>query len=271
MKHFYSLFLMLFMPFVCLNVNAQEKGPANSNYRALESGALGFDLGTNGPGIHIATSISPNVLINTGINFLYLNYDSKIGYHIPDAYLADKQYALQAQITDIDVRLLNFKWLLEYYPSTRGIFSLVGGVFFGKSSIKIGGMIDRITDLQDNKIVSVSEGTVAAYPRFDMIDGAITVQPGADGKCRGSIVFGNNFRPYAGVAIGRTIAVRSPLGFKLEAGLMYMGDFTFEGEHLTVHQDKLEQSEKKYLINSNVFDISNLMLVFNMSLSFRLF
>jgi hypothetical protein len=276
MRHNYSLFFLLLMFVFCgTSLKAQGDG---GNHGLFEGGAIGFDLGLNGPGIHISTSLTPNFLVTAGINGLWLDYDSRLNHCVSHAYLPsnpakDNDFHFEGYISDLNIKHFNFKWLVEYYPNPKGIFSVAAGVFFGKSTVSITGQIEDYGTKEMTVIENGQETIINEYPVFDIIDGAITVKPNLNGSYKGSIIFGNNVRPYIGIGIGRTItsARRNPLGFKAELGLIYMGDFTFAGDNLIVDKEKLKKSETKYFVNSSAFDISNMMFTLNFALSFRLF
>jgi len=293
MKHLYTLFLSIL--FLCLSApyisaddhqNNDNSAPKvdqapkpQMHESSFERGAVGFNIGLQqGPGIHLSTTFTPNFILTLGVNTILMYYNTSLSFKIYEAYLQNgserlkltEDLPLEGKITDIDFKLLNFKALLEYYPRENGLVSFVGGAYFGHSAIQIGGKMN------ENSFNPVTIKGVSGYPVFDFLDGAITVKPSTDastkGRFIGSIIFGNIFRPYVGVGIGRTVSVRrSPISFKCDAGLMYMGAFRFEGDYIQVNEDELDKIKDDYLRNSNIFNLSNLMATVTVSLSYRLY
>jgi hypothetical protein len=184
--------------------------------------AIGVEAGLYGPGITLATSLSPNFKLKVALDrFSYqhngsfdLNVD---GYVQPvDGYVQNEAnpdvVELGGSLMNPKLDFMNGKIMLDCYPMRNGIFSLSLGVYAGNNSISVAGKINDFERLE-KKIV------------FDFEDAV--VQPDPNGSFSAKLKLGSTIKPYVGFGLGRTIA-NSRIGFKLDFGLVYQGDYKFD-------------------------------------------
>jgi hypothetical protein len=192
--------------------SAQAQGPFKDLAVGIEAGL------TTGPGITVATSLSPNFKLKAGID--YLGGTFKTDFDIkPDGFVQNDQdrtiIPLTGKLSDPKLTFTNFKAIVDYYPMKNGLFSLSAGLYAGANSISLSGNIDNYAN--PNVV-------------FDFED--IIIKPNSDGNFDGKIKLGNAIKPYFGLGLGRTIA-NSRLGFKFDLGLIYQGEYKFESKNVT--------------------------------------
>jgi hypothetical protein len=104
---------------------------------------------------------------------------------------------------------------------------------------------------------------------FDFEDA--TVKPNLDGSFEAKLNLGDMVKPYVGIGLGRTIA-NSRIGFKIDLGLVYQGDYSFdESKNVSLSDTGMSRVNKL----AEDFDVPSWVLkcwpMVNFSLSYRLF
>jgi hypothetical protein len=245
--------ILLSVTIVCSFIFSVEKVQAQAPF---ENFAVGLELGTYGPGITLATSLSPNFKLRAGLD--YLGYTYKTDFDIdPDGFVEGNHdmsdIPLTGSLFDPKLKFANLKAIVDYYPMKNGVFSISAGFYAGANTISMSGKINNYTN---NQVV------------FDFED--IIIKPNSDGSFDGKIKFGNTIKPYFGLGLGRTIANRR-VGFKFDLGLIYQGDYKFESEQITSSQN-LTSKASSFTDDNNIPSwVMNLWPVINFSLSYRLF
>ncbi|GHT09783.1 hypothetical protein FACS189432_07160 [Bacteroidia bacterium] len=226
---------------------------------AFENWAIGVEAGTYGPGITLATSLSPNFKLRAG--FDYFGYTAQMDFDLEaDGVLENNSsvdnISLTGSLSDPKINFSNFKAIVDYYPRKNGIFSISAGLYAGSSAITASAKIDNY-----QRLVDANGGPII----FEFED--IVIKPKSDGSFDGKIKFGNFIKPYFGLGLGRTIA-NSRLGFKFDLGLIYQGDYTFESDQLS--SQKLTSKASSLMEDSDIpSSVLNFWPVINFSLSYR--
>jgi hypothetical protein len=229
---------------------------------AFENWAVGIETGTYGPGITVATSLSPNVKLKAGLD--YFGYTNKTDFYIePDGFLQNNpsvnNIPLKGSLFDPQLKFINFKAIVDYYPMANGIFSVSAGFYAGSSAISLSGKFD---DYQ--KLTQQHGGAIL----FDIED--ITIKPESDGSFDGKIKFGNAIKPYFGIGLGRTIA-NSRVGFKFDLGVIYQGNYKFESDQV-VNASILSSKMSSLTDDTDIpAGLLKIWPVINFSLSYRIF
>jgi hypothetical protein len=203
------------------HVQAQSKSQG-----FLKSWAAGVELGTYGPGITIATSLTPHIKLRGAIDYFSITADaSLLGDFEADGSLVSntqRTIPLTGSFYDPQLKFSNFKAILDFYPMRNGIFSFSAGVYLGSSAFSLSAKID---DYQS--MVNQAGGDIV----FEYED--LIIKPNKDGSFDGKLNFGNKVKPYFGIGLGRTIA-NSRVGFKFDLGLIYQGEYKFTSSNESV-------------------------------------
>jgi hypothetical protein len=235
----------------------------------FEQLAVGVEAGTYGPGITLATSLSPNFKLRAGLDLLRYKYtgidlfgfkDSGVWDISPDGYLPsdpETTESLNGTLFNPKLAFTNAKLIVDYYPKKNGVFSLSAGLYAGSNSVSLNGKIENYTNPD---VVFDYHGCV--------------VKPNADGTFEGKLRFGNAIKPYFGLGLGRTIA-NSRVGFKFDLGIIYQGNFGFENNKNFNSNTATNQINDQMKEWSEDFGVPVWVLkcwpMINFSLSYRIF
>lgn len=185
----------------------QHAEPAKS--RGIGSWGVGINSGTYGLGGSFIIKIHPHLIVRAGYDYAGYTYES-------DDMTLDVEYGgneFSAKINSLGIDFGNAKLLLDYYPFENGVFSLTGGVYMGKSKVKLDGN---------------------APGKFELDD--VVIQPDSKtGYFDASLVMGNTFKPYFGLGLGRTLANKR-VGFRFDLGVVYQGHYKVESNYATNEQ-----------------------------------
>jgi hypothetical protein len=227
-------------------------GQAQSAFQQL---AIGVEAGTYGPGVTLATSLSPNFKLKAGLNFMNYKYNGEFDLD-PDGYLPsapETSITMSGKLIDPELSFTNGKLIIDYYPMKNGIFSLSAGVYAGNNSISVNGKIDNYNP----------------DAVFNFED--ITVKPNTDGTFEGKLKLGNTIKPYFGLGLGRTIANKR-VGFRFDLGLVYQGDYKFESKNVLSGTSLINNQANKISEETNVPAwLLKCWPMINFSLSYRIF
>jgi hypothetical protein len=224
--------------------------------------AVGLEVGTYGPGITVATSLSPNFKLRAGLD--YFKVTSTVDFDIsPDGFLESNangtEYPLEGSLFDPQIKFVNFKAIVDYYPRKNGIFSVSAGFYLGNSELSLSGKINDYSHW-----LSTTGGTVV----FDY-EGSV-IKPKNDGSFEGKLKFGNVIKPYFGLGLGRTIA-NSRLAFKFDLGLIYQGDLKFESDNVSTASG-INKTTSSFADDADIPSfVTKIWPVLNFSLSYRIF
>ncbi|GHV57057.1 hypothetical protein FACS1894182_04960 [Bacteroidia bacterium] len=224
--------------------------------KAFEKYAVGVDLGLYGPGLTVATNLTPHLYLKAGVNTLGFTYKTTFDID-PDGFLPGSPantVALSGTVSDPKLNFTNFKAIVDYYPMKNGIFSLSVGLFAGDNSISVSGKIDNY-----------GNSGYVFNPWEDII-----VKPNADGTFDGKLKLGNTIKPYFGIGLGRTITTNNRLGFRFELGAVYQGKFKFESKNAVVSSSAINSASDTFFIDSTLFDLLTIYPMLNFTLSYRL-
>ncbi len=165
-----------------------------SNLLYAEDGrfALSAKAGTLGLGLEAAASINTHFDARVGVNAFIRGYSGTE---------SDIKY-------DIDLTLLSFAGLIDWYPTQAG-FRLTGGVLLNKNSL----------DLKATSSAS-----------YDI--GGTTYTAAEVGTLKGELDF-KDLAPYAGIGWGKHFGRKSSWSLNFDLGVMFQGspklDYTTDG------------------------------------------
>jgi len=188
-------------------LSAQGTEAFSSIGASLSATTTGFEL-------ELATPLHEKLLVRGGISFFPYNFDETINVR----KVNDLNLPTTTPIDmDGEIRLLNGKVLLDFYPSEQTAFSLSAGLYFGKKNlVRIEGLSNENVYWGENELIS-ENGRVKAY------------------------IETNNIKPYIGIGFGNAVPQKR-VGFRFELGAMFHGTPT------------LYNSEGKKLSNVNIND-----------------
>jgi hypothetical protein len=227
--------------------------------------AIGVEAGLYGPGITLATSLSPNFKLKVALDRLNYQYNGSFDLNV-DGYVQEPGVVelgeslmspeLGGSLMNPKLDFLNGKIMIDCYPMQNGIFSLSVGLYAGNNSISVAGKIDNFS----------------AYPGFVFELEDAVVKPNPDGSFEAKLNLGSTIKPYVGFGLGRTIA-NSRIGFKLDFGLVYQGNYKFdEGKNVTLTGLGMSDRMNKLAEDLDVPEwILKCWPMVNVSLSCRLF
>lgn len=196
----------------------------------FENWAVGINAGLYGGGLQVATSLTPNLKLRGGFDFMSFTYNDAIDFDAPimldiNTSIPAPQKDFEGELNDAKLKFGNAKVLVDFYPMKNGVFCLTGGFYLGNNKITANGMINNyneiVTELQNNGY------TGPLYFEFE----DVVIKPGADGSFDAKLKMGNAIKPYIGIGLGRTIA-NSRVGFKFELGAVYQGKYTIDSSNV---------------------------------------
>ena len=217
---------------------------AQKNTSAFKNLSLNLEfMSTNGCGVELAAPLHHKISLRGGVSLLPLSYSSTykmtidenikntfnniINFH-PDLSNILVQNELPTNVADINsdinstasIKLINSKFLVDYYPSAKHSFHITGGVYVGTSEpIKLKGSMDQavqfINLLSDHGIDYFDEPYIKNNEKGyhltgkDIMDitGAIKINP---------------IKPYFGFGFGRAVH-KNRVGVNFEIGAFYQG------------------------------------------------
>lgn len=188
----------------------------------FENWAVGVNAGLYGVGIQGATSLTPNLKLRAGFDYLHFNYNEAIDFdaEVANAPEGSQIEELYGDLNDLKLRFPNAKALVDFYPMKNGVFCLTAGFYLGSNTIKANGLVTNYD--------RVKQQMGGVDPQFEF-EGTV-IDP-KDGKFDATLKLGNVIKPYFGIGLGRTIA-NSRVGFKFELGMVYQGKLKVESSNI---------------------------------------
>lgn len=170
--------------------------------------ALSVQLGTLGAEVGFLKSITPKLNGRIAANFLSYSLSGESGGEDPVAY-------------DVDLKLLSFGILADYYPFANG-FRLSGGL------------------LLNNNLIKASADAVKNYT-FD----EDVYTPEDIGTLTGKVKPGLPVTPYIGIGLGNPVGSDKKIGFFMDLGIVYQGspDVTLEADKDTMIYPSIKNEE----------------------------
>lgn len=185
----------------------------------LDSWSVGINAGLYGAGGQVATSLFPNLKLRAGYD--YLNYSAKnVAEFEVDVVYDEYNAKATAELTELKVKLPNYKVMLDFYPARNGIFCFTGGFYFGKNKVSTNGLI------RDYQQLSAELGVAPNLQYEDVV-----ISPNSNGSFSADLTMGNEIKPYFGIGLGRTIPY-SIVGFKFELGMVNQGKYVVSSPNL---------------------------------------
>lgn len=200
----------------------------------FDHASLGVKASTMGVGAELATTLSRNLQLRLGYD--YIDYDRDINIDTKDEALKTAVGTEKFPVfkTTSDFTYKNAHALLDLYPMRNGIFHFTAGVYYGKSKINVDG---QVVDADTKEPLSLAEGQTS-WPNLHFADYEVPLK---DGKAQVDMKLGKPWKPYFGIGLGRAVP-KSRVGFKFELGVLYQGDFKIEqnGTELAIDKTKLD-------------------------------
>jgi len=228
---------------------------------AFEHLSVGLEAGTYGPGLTVATTLTPNLLLRGGIGYASSSYNPEdMTYDVTGhvSYTPD-DIDMILKINKLSADFLNFRLGFEYYPMRNGIFSIGAGAYFGESAIPVEGKVN------DYKTFTSKYGE---KPYFTFDD--VVIVPEDDGSMTGKIKLGTAIKPYFVLSLGRSIATDHRVSFKFDLGLIYQGKIQLSSDNSSRNlkfSDIPDEDRDEYLDSP----LLKLWPVLNFTLAYRIF
>lgn len=236
-NYFVALLILLLLP---LAGQAQRR-----NMKTFTHLSASVEAGTTGFGVQVATSLTPNIALRSGISILPFNYSYTYDGYGDGEFVQEFSIPLKAKID-----MFNGKILFDLYPKRDSRFHFTVGAFIGNSKvIKVKGHTDL--DLS-NEYIEI---------------GDIWVRPDEFGNVSAWIKT-NTIKPYVGIGLGRTIP-RKRIGFKFELGAMFQGAPKV-GTH-NVMLDELDWQEPEDDLNKFLNDYFKVYPYMSFQLTYKIF
>lgn len=193
----------------------------------FENWAVGVNAGLYGGGVQVATSLSPNIKLRAGFDYLAFNYNKGIDFDAPIVNIPGYEQDMEGELSSLKLKFPNSKIMIDYYPRKNGIFCLTVGLYVGNNKIDANGMINNYSDLTSS---------LGIEPEFEFED--VIIRPNRDGSFDATLKMGKTFKPYIGIGLGRTIP-NSRIGFKFELGVVHQGKYTVNSSNVVQGAHKL--------------------------------
>ena len=148
--------------------------------------ALTLKIGSLGTGLDVTQSLSERFNVRAGFDFMGLGYADETKGTVPVAY-------------DLDLKMLSFALLAEYYPFNFGM-RLAGGFVY--DGMKIEGTGRAVDDYEFDGQVFTTE---------EIGEFSILTEPSS------------KFSPYLGIGFGNPVIPDKKVGMTFDIGFMYMG------------------------------------------------
>ena len=210
-----------------------------SAQRPFSQFSVGVDGGLPlGAGIRGAANITESLSLVAG--FSYLGWDLGVdfrAYDVSGFVGGDPNNEISADINvrDPRLRIPHGRVLADWAPG-GGIFSLVGGLYFGVFDLRVNAEIDNWSTL------TATHGNDIMFDYFGSY-----LRPRTDGTIDGALRLGNAVKPYLGIGLGRVIP-NNRVGFRFDIGVMYQGSPRFVSDQASVGDRGM-----RYFIDSEYF------------------
>lgn len=199
--------------------------------------STGLNLGTNGIGIEVGTTIAPIVEMRAGVDIMpTISFNSDMNYDRPEqmnnltpAMLEERYVNIPPSGGKLNVRTKTFltqgKVLFDIYTSKKSKFHFTVGAYFGSSVIGKARSADKAIAAVELYNQDIKDGNVLPEPGYP--NGiSIDMEGYKVGHDQGRVELQakvNAFRPYIGIGTGRTVPRDHRLGFKFDFGVQFWG------------------------------------------------
>ena len=214
-----------------------------------------------GVGVRGATSITENLSLIGGFSYLGFDIDRDFRGEKVRGYIDGNRIYADIDVTDPRLRVPHGRLLADWAPG-GGLFSLVGGLYFGTFDLRVHAQVDDWATLS-------AQGTDIVFEYF----GSYLRPRAADGTIDGALRLGNAIKPYFGIGIGRAIP-QNRVGFRLDVGVLYQGTPRFVSDQATVgdmhefvHSDYLPED---WLFVRDMWNLIQFLPSVNFSVNIRL-
>lgn len=240
-----KLFIALSL-LVAVAVQAQEDNVLFKHVSA------GLNLGTNGIGFEVGTTLTPILEMRAGMDFMpNININKTLKYdrpkelnNVPGELLNERYVNIPEYGAKVDIRIKTFltqgKVLFDIFTSKESSFHFTVGAYFGNSVIGKGRCADKTIAAVELYNQDIKNGLIKAEPQYP--DGIkIDMEGYSLGHDQGRAELQakvSSFRPYVGIGFGRTVPRKHRLGCKFDFGVQFWGAPKLYDKYNNDHQIK---------------------------------
>jgi opacity protein-like surface antigen len=223
----------------------------------FDHASLGVKASTMGIGLELSTTLSRNLQLRLGYD--YADKDWNINLKTKDRNLQTAVGISDFPMlkTNADFSYRNGHALMDLYPVRKGIFHFTAGVYYGESKIDIDGQV-----VHPNTKRPLPLAKDQTWPDLTFANYAVAVDKG---KVKSEMILGNRWKPYFGIGLGRSVP-KTRFGLKIEAGVLYQGDFVMKQNGKVPVRDKTRTDsfidETSYTKWMNLYPMVSLQLIY---------
>lgn len=198
--------------------------------------SLGVNMGTNGIGFELGTTITPIIAVRAGMDFMpQFNINTNIDYDRPEVLNKVPQQLLEERYVNIPEHgaqakfkirpfMTQGKLLFDIYTSKNSMFHFTIGAYFGSSTIAKGRCAEKAIAAIELYNQDIKNGLIEPEDGYE--DGFhIDMEGYKIGTNQGRAQLYakvNSVRPYIGIGVGRTVP-RHRFGCKFDFGVQFWG------------------------------------------------
>ncbi|MDR2774541.1 MAG: hypothetical protein LBC19_07350, partial [Tannerella sp.] len=219
--------------------------------------SLGMRASTVGIGLELSTTLSRNLQFRIGYDLI--DYRRNVNLKTKDVNLQTAVGISTFPIlkTKADFSYRNGHALIDIYPVRKGIFHLTTGIYYGMSKIDVDGQV--VHPKMKNPLPLA---TGQKWPDLNFANYAVAIN---NGKVKSEMILGNRWKPYLGIGIGRSVP-HTRLGFKIELGVLYQGDFVMKQNGKKLIKDETRPDSFingfNYTRWMNLYPVASLQLIY---------
>lgn len=188
----------------------------------LKQLSVSFSLGTNGFGVEAVTPLSDKVNVRAGLDYwpaIMKVKNEKL--NVNDGNLIRKIGYTPKYDVDFSPKLFHGHALIDFYPSKESSFHFTAGFYVGSGNIQADGNLRN--PQTGEKSVLLPEFQEEGWPNLNVEQYNLNID---DGTLNVDIRMGKTIKPYLGIGFGNAITKDQRLGFNLDMGIIYQGDYT---------------------------------------------
>lgn len=251
---------------LCCGLTVQAQENENSNSVLFKHIGVAANVGTNGLGFDVGTTLTPNLEMRLGWDamsrFTYettLNMNEVSGYNAPAIAHMNKDIDFNARSN-----MKTGKMLLDIFPNPKGDFRFTVGFFYASNEK----FAEAVNTSEEENMKAVHEWN-AKNPedKIGVKLGDYLLEPDEQGHIHAAFVI-NRFQPYVGIGFGHAVPRKNRLAVSMDFGVKYWGKPT-----ITCNQHPLTDENINDKANALLKLASNLSVwpVINFRVACRLF
>ena len=255
--------LMLVAMAACLSFTTMSAQESDSKESVLfKHLAIGVNGGTNGLGIDLATTLTPQLEMRIGWDAMSRFTTTT---HLYTNSIKDATFQWDDTKVDFDARsnMKTMKLLLDIYPSKNSAFRITAGVFYSTN--------DKVAQAENVNLIEEFE-LVHAYnnepgrlqaEKIGVNLGDYFLEPDANGLMHASFCV-NRIQPYLGIGFGRVVPSKNKLTLSMDFGLKFWGKPSIKCNDIPITSDNINENTEnkvlKILSNLSVYPVINIRL-----------